>query len=669
MPVAEAIVKVVAQSPVHTPRNSRCFALCLLIITGHSAFPKPEFYMADAAHSTDLIQQAVVFLGAAAIAVPAFRFAGLSAILGYLVAGMAIGPSGLAYFTDAGTLFGIAEIGVVMFLFVIGLELKVSQLIAMRRDIAWLGALQMIPTTLALMLLLMAFGMSWKAALTVGVALALSATSIALQILQERGHMQHVYGKKAFSILLFQDLSVVPILALVPLLAVGASAPRDGLEIALSIAKAGAAIAAIVLAGRYCLNPMFKFLARLASHEIMTIAALLVVLGAAAAMAAVGMSMALGAFLAGMLLAESNFRHELEADIEPFRGLLLGLFFMSVGMLIDLGYVWQNLGFVLLATLAVIAIKFAICAIVGRLEKAPAVSYLRAASILTPAGEFSFVILPLAATLGILTSTDQKLFMAIAAFSMLLGPIVSRLVDAFVLKREKALGLAGPDRDEDFEGANGRALVIGFGRFGQLANQMLLSSGTDVTVIDNDIEMIEAAGSFGFKVYYGDGQRLDVLRAAGAEQAEVICVCIDNQEATVVITEIVKANFPTTKLLVRAFDRRHAIELMRHEPDYVVRETFESALYFGKKTLEALGHSEMEAQEMLEDVRKRDLKRMRLQFEGGDIKSGSHLTHKQAVRAAVKPTPLSEPTQASRGLSAETQVVLDQAAKAVEKAG
>ena len=626
--------------------------------------------MADAAHSTDLISQAVVFLGAAAIAVPAFRFMGLSAILGYLVAGIAIGPSGLAYFTDPNTLFGIAEIGVVMFLFVIGLELKISQLVAMRRDIAWLGSLQMVPTTLVLMAVLMLLGHRWNAALTVGVATALSATSIALQILQERGHMSHIYGKKSFSILLFQDLSVVPILALVPLLAVGGGQSMGGHELLMAITRGGAALAAVILTGRYLLNPMFRRLARLNSHEIMTIVALLVVLGAAALMAAVGMSMALGAFLAGILLAESNFRHELEADIEPFRGLLLGLFFMSVGMLIDLGFVWRNLLAVVGLTLGLILVKFAVCCAIGMIERSPASSYLRAASILTPAGEFSFVILPLALSIGILSGDEQKLFMAVAAFSMLLGPIVSRGIDGFAAYCERHKGLAGPRIEEDFADARGSALVIGFGRFGQLVNQMLLTSGTDVTVIDNDIEMIEAAAGFGFKVYYGDGQRLDVLRAAGAERAEVICICVDNQEAAVIITEIAKANFPQAKVQVRAYDRRHALELMRHEPDGVIRETFLSALELGRRTLVGLGRSDGEAEEIREDVRRRDLKRLEMQFDSADIKSGSHLTHKQAVRQNVRPTPLDEPQRASRGLTPETQQVLDQAqeSRAAEKA-
>jgi glutathione-regulated potassium-efflux system protein KefB len=617
--------------------------------------------MADASHSTDLIQQAVVFLGAAAIAVPIFRKLGLSGILGYLVAGVAIGPSGIGFFTDPGTLFGIAEIGVVMFLFVIGLELKLSQLVAMRRDILWLGGWQMIPTALALMALgVVLYGLTWQAGLVIGVALALSATSIALQILQERGHMRHVYGKKTFSILLFQDLSVVPILALVPLLAVGAGQPKTGAETLLAVAIGLGAVAGIVLAGRYLLNPVFRQLALLNSHELMTIFALLIVLGSAWIMAKAGMSMALGAFIAGMLLAESNFRHELEADIEPFRGLLLGLFFMSVGMLIDLSYVKANALLVLGTTLGLIAVKFAICVAIGISERAPAQGYMRSASVLTPAGEFSFVILPLAFGLGILDAQAQKLFMAVAAFSMLLGPIVSKGVDVWLQKQEAA-GAAGP-REETFEGANGNALVIGFGRFGQVVNQMLLTSGTDVTVIDNDIEMIEAAGSFGFKVYYGDGQRLDVLRAAGAEKAEVICVCVDNQEAAVAITEIVKSQFPLAKLLVRAYDRRHAIEIMAHEPDSVVRETFESALKFGRNTLELLGQTAEQADGVLEDVRKRDMARLEMQLAEGDMKSGGHLTHKQAVRQSVKPTPLDAPQQKSKGLTPETQEMLDKAA-------
>jgi glutathione-regulated potassium-efflux system protein KefB len=614
--------------------------------------------MADASHGTDLIQQAVVFLGAAAVAVPAFRLMGLSPILGYLVAGLAIGPSGIGFFTDSAVLFSIAELGVVLFLFVIGLELRVSHLLAMRRDIAWLGGLQMIPTALLIMALLMAtLGMSWQGGLVVGLALALSATSIALQILQERGEMQAPIGRKVFAVLLFQDMSVVPILAIVPLLAAGGGAAGFGAGAWLEAAKAVGAIGFIVLIGRYGLNPMFKRLASLGNREIMTIAALLVVLGSAWIMSKVGMSMALGAFLAGILLAESNFRHELEADIEPFRGLLLGLFFMSVGMLIDIAYIRQNVGLVVACVLALILLKFTITGLIARFEKAPLSSILRGSALLTPAGEFSFVILPLAAGLGILSGDQQKLFMAVAAFSMLAGPLVVVAVEKYL---ERVKPEADPEPEENYETADGKALVIGFGRFGQMVNQMLLSAGTDVTVIDNDVEMIESAGRFGFKVYFGDGLRLDVLRAAGAERVELIGICIDDQKAATMITEIIRQNFPHVKLLVRAYDRRHALELMPHQPHAIVRELFESALDFGRRALSELGLSDSEVDAIHYDVRRRDMERLRMQFEG-DLASGNNLTHKTAVQDKIQPTPLSDPKSKARGLNPETQAVLDQA--------
>jgi monovalent cation:proton antiporter-2 (CPA2) family protein len=614
--------------------------------------------MADASHGAELIQQAVVFLGAAAIAVPVFRLIGLSPILGYLLAGFAIGPSGIGFFTDSAVLFSIAELGVVLFLFVIGLELRISHLMAMRRDIAWLGGLQLLPTAGVIMVSLMALlGMSWQGGLVVGLALALSATSIALQILQERGEMQAPIGRKVFAVLLFQDMSVVPILAIVPFLAAGGGMGGFGTSAFLEAGKAIAAIGAMVLIGRYGLNPMFRQLAKLGNREIMTIAALLVVLGSAWIMSQVGMSMALGAFLAGLLLAESNFRHELEADIEPFRGLLLGLFFMSVGMLIDAAYIRQNPGLVAACVTALILLKFLITSLIAYVEKVPLASILRGSALLTPAGEFSFVILPLAAGLGILTSAHQKLFMAVAAFSMLAGPLVVVAVEKWLASVKPAVS---PEPEENFETADGKALVIGFGRFGQMVNQMLLSAGTDVTVIDNDVEQIEAAGRFGFKVYFGDGQRLDVLRAAGAERVELIGICVDNQQAATTITEILRQNFPGVKVLVRAFDRRHALELMRHEPHGVVREVFDSALEFGRLALSELGVPDAEAEAVQADVRRRDRERLRLQAEG-DLASGSNLTHKTAVRERIQPQPLSDPKSKAKGLTPETQAVLDQA--------
>jgi voltage-gated potassium channel Kch len=413
-------------------------------------------------------------------------------------------------------------------------------------------------------------------------------------------------------------------------------------------------VAVIVLTGRYLLNPFFRLLARAGGREVMTASALLVVLGAAWLMSKVGMSMALGAFLAGLLLAESNFRHELEADIEPFKGLLLGLFFMSVGMLIDVRFVWANILQLIGWTVGVIGLKFAIVYAIARADRADHLTALRAASVLTPAGEFSFVILPLAAGVAVISAEEQRFFTAVAAVTMLAGPALSKAIELLVarIERDKASGL--PERTEDFSEARGNALVIGFGRFGQQVNQMLLSAGTEVTVIDNDIEMIQAASRFGFKVYFGDGARLDVLRAAGAEEARIICICIDKPETAVTITELAKANFPLARVHVRAYDRRHALELMAHEPDLVVRETFEAALAFGHSTLEALGLTVDEADAVREDVRRRDMQRLLLQQREG-ISAGTSLTYKQAVT----PQPLSEPKVKSVALSPETQVAID----------
>jgi voltage-gated potassium channel Kch len=306
----------------------------------------------------------------------------------------------------------------------------------------------------------------------------------------------------------------------------------------------------------------------------------------------------------------------------------------------------------------VILLKFAIVYAIARADRAGHLTALRAASVLTPAGEFSFVILPLAASVAVLSGEEQRFFTAVAAITMLVGPALSRAVEVFAVRAERLEGARRPETEEEFPEARGQALVIGFGRFGQQVNQMLLSAGTEVTVIDNDIEMIQAAARFGFKVYFGDGARLDVLRAAGAEEARLICVCVDRQEAAVTITELAKANFPLARVHVRAYDRRHALELMEHEPDLVVRETFESALEFGHATLEAMGLTADEADAVRDDVRRRDMQRLLIQRREG-ITAGSSLTYKQAVSQRVTPQPLSEPKVRSVALSAETQNAID----------
>jgi CPA2 family monovalent cation:H+ antiporter-2/glutathione-regulated potassium-efflux system protein KefB len=600
-------------------------------------------------HNAGFLLDILVFIVAAVVAVPLFRLIGLSAVLGYLVAGIVIGPSGLSLFKEPGTLLGIAELGVVMFLFVIGLELKLSELLSMRRNIAVLGAGQMIATTVVVAGALKLTGLTMGLSTVVALALSLSATAIALQLLEERGALQTPYGQRAFAVLLFQDMAIVPILALLPVLA-GKGNEMGWADNALQAAKAVAALGALVLAGRYLLNPLFRMVAWVGARELMTSAALLVVLGSAVAMQMSGMSMALGAFLAGLMLAESNFRHQLEADIEPFRGLLLGLFFMSVGMSIDGRMVLAHAAPLLAGAVGIVLAKLAIAYGAMRAGGAPHKEALSAAAVLTPAGEFAFVLLPLAATLQLATREEATLFSALAALTMLFGPLLAMGIHRWQ-QRGEGQGQAEEAAD-DFTDARGNVLVVGFGRFGQVLNQVLLAADVDVTVIDHNMDRIRSASSFGFKVYYGDGTRLDVLRAAGAEKARLIAICVDGAKAASTIAEMVRTTFPHAQVYVRAYDRTHAIDLMNREADYVMRETFESALAFGTATLVALGEPQGRAVEITADVRKRDIARLAMQRSDG-LMAGAHL-----LRGPVKPEPLTAPKHGAKALSPETKALI-----------
>jgi glutathione-regulated potassium-efflux system protein KefB len=605
-----------------------------------------------------LVGQIVVFLAAAILAVVLFRRIGLSAVLGYLVAGILIGPSGIGFFREPQTLTSIAEIGVVMFLFVIGLELKLDKLIAMKRDILVLGGSQMALTGAIIGLAAWFLGLSGASALIAGFTLALSATSIALQLLEERGELQSEHGQRSFTVLIFQDIMIVPALALVPLLAPSTGEGGNWVSTLTAIGIGIGAIAIIVVAGLYLLNPLFRLLAQINAREVMTATALFIVLGSAELMHIAGMSMALGAFLAGVLLAESNFRHELEADIEPFRGLLLGLFFMSVGMMIDLSFVFANALWLTLAIIGLIAVKFGVVYAIASVHGANMVARLRASSVLTPSGEFSFVLIPLAVSIGAIGGEHGKFLIALAALSMLIGPLLFNFTDMIIRRMAKGSAVIEGEIVEDFNGAKGAALVIGGGRFGQVVNQMLLAARTDVTVIDNDIEMIQAASRFGFKIYFGDGSRLDVLRAAGGDKARIIAVCIDNKEAATRIAEIAKENFPLAEVYIRAYDRRHALEIMNHEPAYIIRETFESAMRFGEAALRGLGVEDDMVEAVEQDIRKRDAQRLAMQKSEGQMTAGMHLSYK----SGVVPEPLTSPVGKTKALTAETQEALENAA-------
>ena len=597
---------------------------------------------------------AVALLAAMVVAATLFRRFGLGAVLGYLAAGLLIGPSALGVVRDPQSVLHVAEFGVVMFLFIIGLEMRPARLWGLRKEIFGLGAVQVIACALLLTGIAMAAGLAWYAALIAGFGFALSSTAIVMQLLQERNENVEPGGQRVVSILLFEDLAIVPLLALVAVLA-GAygSSVETGYPIWLTIGLAIAAVAGVYVAGRWIVNPFFRLLARYGGREVMTMGALFVVLGAAYAMNLGGLSMAMGAFLAGVLLSESTFRHQLEADVEPFRGLLLGLFFLSVGMSLDLRVVIADWAWVLGGLAAFMSAKMVAVYAVARIRQKHGEGLLRAA-LMGEGGEFAFVLYSTAFAAGLFDARTAAILSAVVILSMALTPLRVMLADR--LRPNEALS---PDDAEGVDRADNlreRVLIIGFGRFAQVVSQPLLARDVDVSIIDMDVEMIQAAGNFGFKVFYGDGSRLDVLRASGAEGAETILVCVDKPEVADRIVELVKAEFPLTKLFVRAFDRGHSMRLVEAGVEYQLRETFESALVFGHQVLIDLGFSDEEASETIEDVRRRDEERFTLQLSGG-LQAGRSLMRGNI--ATPQPAPYVKPRREGQALNEEAAEVLE----------
>ncbi|WP_292062634.1 monovalent cation:proton antiporter-2 (CPA2) family protein [Brevundimonas sp. UBA7664] len=597
---------------------------------------------------------AVALLAAMVVAATLFRRFGLGAVLGYLAAGLLIGPSALGVVRDPQSVLHVAEFGVVMFLFIIGLEMRPARLWSLRKEIFGLGAVQVLACALLLTGLALLAGLAWYAALIAGFGFALSSTAIVMQLLQERNENAEPGGQRVVSILLFEDLAIVPLLALVAVLA-GAygSSVETGYPIWMTIGLAIAAVALVYVAGRWIVNPFFRLLARYGGREVMTMGALLVVLGAAWAMNLGGLSMAMGAFLAGVLLSESTFRHQLEADVEPFRGLLLGLFFLSVGMSLDLRVVIADWAWVLGGLAAFMSAKMIAVYAVARIRQKHGEGLLRAA-LMGEGGEFAFVLYSTAFAAGLFDARTAAILSAVVILSMALTPLRVMLADR--LRPNEALS---PDDAEGVDRADNlreRVLIIGFGRFAQVVSQPLLARDVDVSIIDMDVEMIQAAGNFGFKVFYGDGSRLDVLRASGAEKAETVLVCVDKPEVADRIVELVKAEFPLTKLFVRAFDRGHSIRLVEAGVEYQLRETFESALVFGHQVLIDLGFSDEEARETIEDVRRRDEERFTLQLSGG-LQAGRSLMRGNI--ATPQPAPYVKPRREGRALNEEAAEVLE----------
>ncbi len=592
-----------------------------------------------------LFAQPLLLLGGAVIAAPIFRKLGLGTVLGYLAAGVVIGPV-LHLIGGSGEILAVAELGVVLLLFIIGLELKPSRLWHMRRDIFGLGTSQVVLTGLVVTALVYAAGLlDWRGALVAGFGLALSSTAFALQLLEDYGDMNSRYGQRSFSILLFQDLAIVPLLAMVTVLSSqGGEAQQSPL---IEIGIAVAAVIGMILAGRYLLTPMFQIIGRTGAREVMIAAALFVVLGSAYLMQVAGLSMAMGAFLAGVMLAESSYRHELEADIEPFRGLLLALFFIAVGLSMELQVIVDNLALIVVAVPVLMAVKALVIYMICRLSGSSRNDAIRIGMLLPQGGEFGFVLFTTAAAAGLFSGAQSSLLISIVTLSMALTPLTAKIGQRLLVREtgEKE------EMEEDFEGAGSDVLMVGFSRFGQIAAQILLASGRDVTILDDSPDRVRQASTFGFRIYFGDGTRLDMLRAAGIERAKIVAVCTHKKEITDKIVDLIRSEYPDVRLFVRSYDRIHSLELRARDVEYEVRETLESGLLFGRRTLEGLGATEDEAYEIGEDIRRRDEERLRLQAQEG-ILAGRELIHKRPV----KPEPLIKPKKPIQTVEADEEV-------------
>jgi len=590
--------------------------------------------------SSDLIP-VVTLLGAAVVAVPLFKRLGLGSVLGYLAAGLAIGPFGLGLFSNPQTILHTAELGVVMFLFVIGLEMQPSHLWALRRSIFGLGSLQVVVCGAALTLVGLAFGMPWQAAFIGAMGFVLTSTAIVMQLLGERGDIASVRGQKIVSVLLFEDLLIVPLLAIVALMSPeAAAAGAEGVSRWMSIGIAAGALALLVAVGLWLLNPLFEVLAKAHAREVMTAAALLVVLGAALLMQVGGLSMAMGAFLAGVLLSESTFRHQLEADIEPFRGLLLGLFFLGVGMSLDLAAVASQWPVIAAGVLALMLVKALGIYLVARLTRSTHADALDRAVLMAQGGEFAFVLFAAALAGRVIDPVTNANLTAIVVLSMALTPLAVLVHQRFAPRA--AVSTEGAPVAEHEEG---QVLIIGFGRVGQIASQNLLLLGATITIIDADPQFAREAERFGFRVYYGDGTRPDILHAAGAERAQVVLVCVDDASAATQIVEACRHHFPHVRVIARAFDREHAAALVKAGVHLQVRETFESAMVMGREAMLALGTPPAEADAVVARIRQRDADRFQMELNGGGLVAGRPM-----ILGNLRPA-AGEPEQACPGFA------------------
>ena len=552
------------------------------------------------------ITTSLIYLAAAVIAVPLSRALGLGSIIGYLGAGIAIGPWGLRLVTNAQTILSVAEFGVVLMLFLVGLELEPRRLWALRRPIFGWGSVQVGVSALLVGAVGVAFGVSWTVALAGSLGLAMSSTAIGLAVLSERRAMPTNAGQGVLAIALFQDVAAIPILALLPLLAPAAAEAAGGGW--WGAGKAVAVIAALLLGGRLALRPALRWIAGSKTPEIFTAAALLLVVATAALMHAVGLSMALGAFLAGVLLAESEYRRELETDLEPFKGLLLGLFFIAVGMSIDFAVVFAQPGLVAAIVLGFLLVKTIVLVAIARFMPIPLAERPVFVILLAQGGEFGFVVFQAAQQATVIDAPTASLLVAAVALSMLLTPLALLAADRWLVPR---LSSQGSPKLAEIDAPQAQPVIIaGFGRYGQIVGRLLLANGIKPTVLDNDSENVEGIRRFGLKVFYGDATRLDLLRMAGAREARVLVVAIDDVEQSLALVDLARAHFPQATLVARARNVQHLYQLHQRGVTLIERETFDSALMSARGVLETLGFERHQARNLALRFRRHNLEQL-----------------------------------------------------------
>lgn len=552
-----------------------------------------------------LLPAILLFLFAAVVAVPIARRIGIGTVLGFLIAGIAIGPWGLGFIRDVDEILHFSELGVVFLLFIIGLELNPSKLWSLRRSIFGVGAGQVLLTAVILGGLLLLTDFSWQAAVIGGIGLAMSSTAMALQMMREKGMNRNEGGQLGFSVLLFQDMAVIPALALIPVLVGSSNKDTDWTFIAIKVG----ALLGMLIGGRFLLRPIFRYIAATGVREIFTAAALLVVLGSAMFMDALGVSMAMGTFIAGVLLAESEFQHELEIAIEPFKGLLLGLFFISVGMALNLGVLYTHLPEVLAGVAILVAVKGGVLYLLARIAGIRRSVRMQFAAVLSQGGEFAFVLFSAASTQKLLQGDQMALLLVIVTLSMVTTPLLMQLVDRIL---EKRYNPQEEDEEAPFvEDDDPQVIIVGFGRFGQVIGRLLMANKMRITVLERDVSAVSMMRRYGYKVYYGDATELELLRAAGAEKAEAIVVTCNEPEDTLAVVHLCQQHFPHLKILARARGRVEAHELLMAGVNQFSRETFSSALELGRKALMELGMHPHQAHRAQQHFRRLDMRMLR----------------------------------------------------------